>query len=481
MNKNTKKILIGSGITLGVVIPVVLAFTLTPRNVGIKVTETQAFNDLVESKNTAFEEANKQNDANLNKKTLLITAGGVVNDLSFNQSVWEALQTLGNQTGKPGNFSFTETTAGTPDQLQEQYRQALFFDHQYWVLTGFQQASAFQSWLEDENNKKQFIEKKIIVIAIDWTLDVSKVPPGQFISINYKTQEAAWEVGYAASKFISENYTNRKFNTFGGGPFPGVTNFNAGFLQGVLDFNKSTYTTDKPVAEANKLKFVPGEEVTLNTGFASTPSARTTIDAIVGADPQAVFPVAGSLTAVTVNSVNVRNQGKDDNEKQFVIGVDSDQSKAFSGDLSKLFFSSVEKNIAGTIYAALSSLYLGQTQTDPFFKVTNADGSTSQFVPVSETSKTPTNIDINKGFTTDSVNFVGSSSSNLSGSFTSGPNSGKTLKAVADEALDEAKTLFNANKDKIIGAIPPQGFGPGFEEIPTTLNTLIKEINGTGA
>ncbi|AAT27522.1 BMP family ABC transporter substrate-binding protein [[Mycoplasma] mobile] len=485
MNKNTKKILIGSAIAATVAASVGIIFGATPRNTGLRVTDNQVFRDLVASREAEFATQRVANNSLFNSKTLLITAGGVVNDLSFNQSINEALLEIGRQTGKPGNFSFAETTAGTPDQLQRQYDQALFFNHKFWVLTGFQQDGAFQNWLQIGNNRAEFIRKQVIIVAIDWTTNLELVPPGQFISINYRTQESSWIVGNAVAKFISDNHNNnRTFNTFGGGAFPEVTNFNAGFLQGILDFNNSTFLEpgETSITDNKKLSFTPGDIININTGFAVTPEAATAIQSIVGSGTQVVFPVAGSLTTLTVNSISQENSG------QFVIGVDSDQAKAFSPDLAKLFFSSVEKNVAGTTYAALASLYLGTVSTDPFFNIT---GSSSRFIPVTEKNNSSSlplaNADITKGFveSTEPVDFVGFSKSALGGKITQSlvqANVGRSFAEVADEYLAASLALFNKNKAKIIATIPVQipnfSGGPSTpEQIPNPLNELIKKIN----
>jgi basic membrane lipoprotein Med (substrate-binding protein (PBP1-ABC) superfamily) len=160
--------------------------------------------------------------------------------------------------------------------LSSMYDQALDGGYKTWVLTGFQQGTLLQAWFNEGDNLQKFKDEKIVVVGVDWNGETF-MPKGQFLGLGFKTEEPSWVVGYAASKFLST--TDKPYlSSFGGGIFDGVTDFNNGFLQGMLDWN-----TENPL---KKVKFYSGNKPTssinLNTGFVITPEAMQTIEGIVG-------------------------------------------------------------------------------------------------------------------------------------------------------------------------------------------------------
>ena len=346
------------------------------------------------------------------RKTMLITAGGLVNDKSFNQSVWEAMLLYKKQAGITDKETITYRTTIDNSMLSSMYDQALNGGYKTWILTSFQQGPVFESWLNESNNREAFIQSKAVVVGVDWD-GSAYVPKGQFLGLGFKTEEPSWVVGYAASKFLST--TDKPYlSSFGGGIFDGVTDFNNGFLQGMLDWN-----TENPL---KKVKFYSGnsqaETINLNTGFLVTPEAIQTIEGIVGTGetvPQIILPVSGPLTTTTIDNIN------DKQSSQMVIGVDADQSLAFPNDKGK-FFSSIEKKVAVAAYKSLIMLagipldFATCDTTDVGFQGTFVEGTANAFVKYG----------FDKGL-------VGYSSSTLSGPSV----------VQANQFLRDAFTIFN--------------------------------------
>ena len=285
------------------------------------------------------------NQIAIKRKTMLITAGGVVNDKSFNQSAWGALELYASQAGikkGDGTIDYRETTSD--NELPTMYDQAIDSGYKTLVLTGFQQGTIFENWLKKANNEQKFIESKAIIVGVDW--DGTKIiPKGQFFGLGFKTQEPSWVVGYAAADYLTTSGIAPHLSSFGGGVYDGVTDFNNGFLQGMLDWNKNNPT--------KQVKFYSGNEqassIDLSTGFADTPETIAKINNIVGTNenaPQIILPVAGTLTTTTLD--NIKNK----NSQQMIIGVDTNQSLAFPNDKDK-FFSSIEKKVGVAVYKAL--------------------------------------------------------------------------------------------------------------------------------
>ena len=278
------------------------------------------------------------------RKTMLITAGGLVNDKSFNQSVLESMKLYQRQaeiTDKE-TITYKETTDNA--MLSVAYDEALAKGYQTWILTSFQQSDYLKTWLNIADNKTKFIEKKITIIGVDWD-GSSFVPEGQFFGLGFKTQESSWVVGYAASEYLSTTDTPY-LSSFGGGVFDGVVDFNNGFLQGMLDWNTNNPKTPVRFHSGN----METDKIVLNTGFESTSDAMQIVKDIVGTSdsksPKIILPVAGSLGATTLDDIKAKKSG------QMIIGVDSNQALAFPSD-KETFFSSVEKKVAVGVYKAL--------------------------------------------------------------------------------------------------------------------------------
>ncbi len=278
------------------------------------------------------------------RKTILLTAGGSVNDKAFNQSALESMKLYQKQAGilDDGTISYKETIED--EKLSAAYTYALDNNFKTWVLTGFQQGEFLGVWLENPANKAAFIEQGIIVVGIDW--DGSTIlPEGQFLGLGFKTQESSWVVGYAASEYLSTTDTPY-LSSFGGGVFDGVVDFNNGFLQGMLDWNTNNPKTPVRFHSGN----METDKIVLNTGFESTSDAMQIVKDIVGTSdsksPKIILPVAGSLGATTLDDIKAKKSG------QMIIGVDSNQALAFPSD-KETFFSSVEKKVAVGVYKAL--------------------------------------------------------------------------------------------------------------------------------
>ncbi|VEU59759.1 BMP family ABC transporter substrate-binding protein [Mesomycoplasma neurolyticum] len=352
-----KKILLNKKVlfTLGAILPlsmVGIASSCGVKNFSEPKNTVSNIETLVKDNKTSIETASKD-DAKHNKlKIQLLTAAGAVNDQSFNQSIWEALQSFGYLAGLTTS-EVKYTNSPSQDRLHDFYDRMLKSDSNVWVLSGFNHGlpeNSFVDWYAKPENKGKFDAKNITVVGIDFNLDESKIAPGKFITIKYRTNEAGWIAGYAASKFLADIETEvskRTLATFGGGNEAGVTDFIAGFLGGINYWN--TNNSDKKVKLSHNA-------LTLDTGFDTGKSEKTNaVKSIVTTNnPRIILPVAGPFTATVLESMG---------ESQYVIGVDTDQSKAFK-DKSAKFFTSIEKRLGDTLFRVIRDLYLKDKASD---------------------------------------------------------------------------------------------------------------------
>ena len=320
--------------------------------------------DDIKNVSKMIEEGNDKEKKDLlyNQPIVQIISPGKVNDLSFNQLVWEGVSTFSRLTNLK-NSTYLPGSIASNTELFLQYDRALYSGYKIWILTGFFHENAFSEWLKFGSNKSKLEQKKIKIISIDW--DVQKyIKPGLGLSALFRTQESSFVIGYSISKFLAEQYpgdTNkdkRIVNTSAGFDNVGATNFNYGFLEGVRVWN-SEQTDNSTKVQSNV--YTDSEKVWLGTTFvANNPDTRKDFEFSIkggtnifkGKSPTIVMPVAGDWSKTAADII------KDTNNKnnQWVVGVDTNMAISYGKEYSNYFITSSEKKIAILILKALCFL-----------------------------------------------------------------------------------------------------------------------------
>ncbi|UUD35134.1 BMP family ABC transporter substrate-binding protein [Mycoplasmopsis caviae] len=361
---------------------------------GIKTLKTLA--DIKSIKNIKLKDGYTIENA---PRTIFITDEGNVKDKSFNQSGWEALHKLSYELGLNGptvkrglHNSYVEPK---DNKLIDAYKNAINSGFKYLVLNGFTHGDALSKFLKDDKYVEIIRKNKIVFIATDFDAkaqfdefnkdkEENEKLKGHYISLLFETKQAGFMAGYAISKYLGEKYTEpeqKTVGTFGGIPYPAVTDFIEGLFKGMIYWNEKN--PDKKVKSF-------ADTINLSTNFKSnTAISKKAVEGIQNA--QVVFPVAGSITA------EMRNQMKTvKKEGQLIIGVDADQRKAY--DKKAPFFTSVTKSVGQAIYTVLAELYstggttivsgfvegMSDPQSTPL--VYNKDDVTKSFVGVAPAS-----------------------------------------------------------------------------------------------
>ncbi|UWD34026.1 BMP family ABC transporter substrate-binding protein [Mesomycoplasma molare] len=426
--KFSKKLLLGLGSSLTGLASIATVISCAQDS----VTDYSGIKAYVSTRDTEVKQAVEKKEIQDLKITLL-TAGGNVNDKSFNQSLWEAISQHSSQADRKDN----KYILGNSSKLEDSYNALMSQDSNVWVLTGFQHGDQFAPWYA--KNKENFDKKGIIVIAIDWDAEDSKVPAGKFISLNYNTDEAGWIAGYAIADYLATKETNdenRKVVTFAGGAGAGVTDFIAGYLSGIKKYN----------SENSKVTKLHTDNLELNAGFVSSDSKSDAIvNGVVATGAKVILPVAGSLTSNTLNHIKTANKS------QLIIGVDTDQSKAFEKD-KNLFFTSIEKRLGNTLYRVITDLFVKK-------------GNKSDIISGFEFGKT--NAHLKLGY---HDGFVGVSPSSIEDKVAADASLKK-----AEDKFKELVTVENKSNVKTILEIPSlSALGEGNKE---KLENIVKEIN----
>ena len=299
--------------------------------------------DDIKNVSKMIEEGNDKEKKDLlyNQPIVQIISPGKVNDLSFNQLVWEGVSTFSRLTNLK-NSTYLPATIASNTELFLQYS-----GYKIWILTGFFHENAFSEWLKFGSNKSKLEQKKIKIISIDW--DVQKyIKPGLGLSALFRTQESSFVIGYSISKFLAEQYPGdankdkRIVNTSAGFDNVGATNFNYGFLEGVRVWN-SEQTDNSTKVQSNV--YTDSEKVWLSTTFvANNPDTRKDFEFSIkggtnifkGKSPTIVMPVAGDWSKTAADII------KDTNNKnnQWVVGVDTNMAISYGKEYSNYFITS---------------------------------------------------------------------------------------------------------------------------------------------
>ncbi|MFD1957209.1 BMP family protein [Paenibacillus thailandensis] len=243
------------------------------------------------------------------------TDTGGVNDKSFNQSAWEALQQIAQDTGATTKYLESKGDADMEPNLRS------FVQEKYDLIwgIGFLFSDAMTRAAE-QNPDSNFA-------LIDSVVDLPNVT-----SVTFAEHEGSFLVGVVAGLTTKTN----KVGFVGGIESPTIQKFEAGYVAGVKAAN-------------------PNAEVLIQyAGAFDKPDVGKTIAATQyndGAD--IIFQAAGATgTGVFNEAIERFNAGN----KVWVIGVDKDQSLEFGNDVT---LTSMMKGVKEAVYKVSSDLING--------------------------------------------------------------------------------------------------------------------------
>ena len=273
----------------------------------------------------------------------LVTDAGKITDKSFNQSAWEATSEFSKAKSKVA----AHIEPANVTKIEDGYRTALNNGSKVLVLPGFTHMDHASG--KPEINKL-FADKKAIGIVVDGWLPTGANANTRLAPIAYKVEQAAFEAGFAAAKYLVDKGDNDpKVGVWQGSNAPGVSNFTIGFLLGVAHYNQ---TVGHTVDNTKPLVTFAGSNITLNTSFEAG-HGKTTANSLVAAGADILLAVAGPQTQDAIEAA----KGVTTRDIK-VIGVDVDQAAAYSADSAR-FFTSIQKNIKSTVKETLEKIYSG--------------------------------------------------------------------------------------------------------------------------
>ena len=153
-------------------------------------------------------------------------------------------------------------------------------------------------------------------------------------SLLFATDQAAFLAGYAAAGHTKTG----KVATFGGGNFPGVTDFMTGFLNGVKYHN-----TDKGTSVA--VLGWDGTAGSVDAGFTDQTVGQTLGNGFIQQGADIILPVAGPVGLGTAQAAKAAGNVQ-------IIGVDSDWTLT-APEYKDVVYGSVLKEIGAAVYATI--------------------------------------------------------------------------------------------------------------------------------
>jgi basic membrane protein A len=251
-----------------------------------------------------------------NLKIGMVTDIGGVNDNSFNQSAWEGIQRLSDESGSQVDYLQSQSDADYVPNLNQ-------FVKNGWSLTwgiGFMMGDAIKQVAEANPDAKLAI--------IDAVVEAPNVA-----SVVFKEHEGSYLVGAVAGLMTKTN----KVGFVGGMEIPVIKRFEAGFIAGVKATN-------------------PNAKVIVNyTGAFNAPDqGKATAATIYNNGADIIFHAAGSTGDGVFNEAKERAKG---GAKIWVIGVDKDQSKTFGHDVT---LTSMMKRVDEAVYLVSNNVVKGE-------------------------------------------------------------------------------------------------------------------------
>lgn len=271
------------------------------------------------------------NDAGL--KVAMVTDTGGVDDKSFNQSAWEGLQAWGkdNKLEKGSGYDYFQSTSES--DYANNLDTAISSGYQLVFGIGFALHDAIEKVAED-NPDTNFV---IIDDVIEGKDNVA--------SATFADNEAAYLAGIAAAKTTK----TKKVGFVGGMESDVITRFEKGFEAGV-----------KSVDDSIEIK------VDYAGSFGDAAKGKTIAAAQYASGADIVYQVAGGTGVGVFSEAKSLNEGKNEAEKVWVIGVDRDQKDegkytSKDGKESNFVLASTLKEVGKTV-----ELVSTQAQDDKF-------------------------------------------------------------------------------------------------------------------
>lgn len=274
-----------------------------------------------------------------------VSGAGGWNDKSFNEQVYEGLQTAESELGVrviPFESMTLDDFAPGLESLVDEGCNLIFG-------IGFD--------ANDAVNAAAAANPEIDFVTVDgFVVDESTT---NLKPVTYAMSESAFLGGYLAAGY-SETHT---VGTFGAIQNTAITDFMTGFYNGAQQWAEDNGTPTEV------LGWDPASETGVFVGdFANQISAKSISEAQLNQGADVLFPVAGPLFAAAGEAI--RDTGRD----AVFLGVDSDVAVT-SPDYADIVLTSVEKRMAGAVVEIIDQAQRGEFSPEPYVGTLENEGT----------------------------------------------------------------------------------------------------------
>ena len=245
---------------------------------------------------------------------------GTIDDESFNQGCWTAVEAYGEANGIEVNYYLPPSDEANDEDRQTLIRNAVNDGANTVVCVGYLYGPSL-AWAATEYPDVHFIAVDVTVADIG-----TETIPDNVYCITYKEEQAGYLAGYAA---VKDGFTELGF--LGGMAVPAVIRFGYGFIQGA-EYAAQEMGVEVEMKYWYSYSFNPSDDI--KNKAASWYTEGTEV----------IFSCGGGIYNSVVAAAEEGN-GK-------VVGVDSDQAH-----VSETIITSAMKDLPNSVILALTRLY----------------------------------------------------------------------------------------------------------------------------
>ncbi|WP_026075150.1 BMP family lipoprotein [Cellulomonas massiliensis] len=272
----------------------------------------------------------------------MVSDEGGFDDASFNQSGYEGLKKAESDLG----IQVKTAESTDPGQYTTNVDSMVQANCDLIIGVGFALEDAIQA-AADANKDKHFA----LVDSAFSDADFNPVTLENAKPLLFNTQEAAYLAGYLSAG-MSKTHT---LATFGGQPFPSVTIFMDGFVDGAAAYAKDSGTATK-VLGWDKAK----QNGSMIGNFSDTQAGADTSTQFIEDGADVILPVAGPVGSGTLNAAS-------QHDGTMVVWVDSDGYLQPSNEQYKsLILTSVMKQIGTAVFDTIKASVDGNFTAEPY-------------------------------------------------------------------------------------------------------------------
>jgi basic membrane protein A len=250
------------------------------------------------------------------------------NDKSFNEAVYTGLKKAETDLG----ININALESATPEDFEPNLQSSVDEGCDIIIGVGFA--------LGDAITKIAKANPELDFALVDSESEATNVKP-----LLFETAEAAFLAGYAAADYS----TSKTIGTYGGLPFPSVTDFMTGYYNGAMQWGKDNGKTVKVLG----WDAAGPESYTMMGGFApNNPEGLAIAKTQINAGADVILPVGGNQFTAVKSAIDELNP------KAVMLGVDVDIA-AGNPDLAKYILTSIEKRMAIATFDVIKGLVDG--------------------------------------------------------------------------------------------------------------------------